>query len=101
VGRFKGAYTVQQALSLLRPTYQTGYDHTKAGVILSGLVNETAVQEDLFVSPSLGQDDWSAQLTYVINRRSLLRVRSDRQAGPAAYVMRREHSSPAYTTDWN
>jgi DNA polymerase V len=69
-----------------------------------GLVNETTIQEDLFASPSPGQNDWAARLMSVmdeINRKSRTKVRSARQAGPAAYAMRKEHLSPSYTTDWN
>ena len=95
---------VQQVLSLLRPMYRNGYDYAKAGVMLSDLVNAAAIQEDLFASPSLGQDDRAARLMSVldeINRKSRIKVRSARQAGPAAYAMRREHLSPAYTTAWS
>jgi DNA polymerase V len=91
---------VQQVLSLLRPMYRPGYDYAKAGVMLSDLVNETAIQEDLFASPSPGQDDRSARLMSVmdeINRKSRVKVCSARQAGPAAHAMRREHLSQAYT----
>ena len=94
---------VQQTLSLLRPMYRLGYDYAKAGVMLSDLVNGTAIQDDLFTSSSPGQDDRAARLMSVmdeINRKSGTKVRSARQAGPAAYAMRREHLSPAYTTDW-
>jgi DNA polymerase V len=94
---------VQQALSLLRPMYRKGYDYAKAGVMLSELVNEAAIQDDLFANPSPGQDDRASRLMSVmdeINRKSRIKVRSARQAGPAAYTMRREHLSPAYTTDW-
>ena len=90
--------------ALLRPMYRPGYDYAKAGVMLSDLVNEAAIQEDLFASPSPGQDDRAARLMSVmgeINRKSPVKVCSARQAGPAAYAMRREHLSPAYTTDWS
>jgi DNA polymerase V len=95
---------VQQVLSLLRPMYRPGYDYAKAGVMLSDLVNEAAIQEDLFASTSPDQGDRAARLMSVmdeINRKSRVKVCSARQAGPAAYAMRREHLSPAYTTDWS
>jgi len=94
---------VQQVLSLLRPMYRPGYDYAKAGVMLSDLVNGAAIQADFFASPSPDQDDRAARLMSVmdeINRRSRTKVCSARQAGPAAYAMRKEHLSPAYTTDW-
>ncbi|SOB75361.1 DNA polymerase V [Marinobacter sp. LV10R510-11A] len=95
---------VQQVLSLLRQMYRTGYDYAKAGVMLSDLVNETAIQEDLFASPEPRRIDRSARLMSVmdeINRKSRTKICSARQAGPAAYSMRREHLSPSYTTNWS
>jgi DNA polymerase V len=74
---------VQQVLSLLRPMYRPGYDYAKAGVMLSDLVKEAAIQEDLFASPSLGQDDRAARLMSVmdeINQKSRVKVCSARQA---------------------
>lgn len=94
---------VQQVLSVLRLMYRPGYDYAKAGVMLSDLVNEETIQEDLFVSSSPDQDARAARLMSVmdeINQKSRTKLRSARQAGPAAYAMRREHLSPAYTTDW-
>jgi len=96
--------SVQQVLSLLRRMYRTGYDYAKAGVMLSDLVNETAIQEDLFAGPAPRRIDQSARLMSMmdeINRKSRTKICSTRQAGPAAYAMRREHLSPAYTTDWS
>jgi len=84
--------------------YRPGYDYAKAGVMLSDLVNEAAIQEDLFASTSPDQGDRAARLMSVmdeINRKSRVKVCSARQAGPPAYAMRREHLSPAYTTDWS
>jgi len=84
--------------------YRPGYDYAKAGVMLSDLVNEAAIQEDLFASPSPDQDGRAARLLSVmdeINQKMQARVCSARQAGSAAYAMRREHLSPAYTTDWD
>ena len=84
--------------------YRPGYVYAKAGVMLSDLIKEAAIQEDLFASPSLGQDDRAARLMSVmdeINQKSRVKVCSARQAGLAAYAMRREHLSPAYTTDWS
>jgi DNA polymerase V len=72
--------------------------------MLSDLVDAAAIQDDFFASPSPGQDDRAArQMSMMdeINRKSRTKVRSARQAGRAAYTMRREHLSAAYTTDWN
>lgn len=94
---------VQQILTLLRPLYRPGYDYAKAGVMLGDMVDESAIQEDLFASAGSSTDDRSARLMSVmdeINRKSRSKVCSARQAGSAVYAMRREHLSPAYTTDW-
>ncbi|WP_228285760.1 MULTISPECIES: DUF4113 domain-containing protein [unclassified Marinobacter] len=36
-----------------------------------------------------------------INRKSRATLCMAREAGPGSYAMRREHLSPAYTTDWS
>jgi len=64
----------------------------------------TRLTEGVFANPSPGQNDRASRLMSVmdeINRKSRTKVRSARQAGPAAYAMRRGHFSPSYTTDWN
>lgn len=97
---------VQQALELLRSMYREGFDYAKAGVMLGDLVDETGVQEGLFEATS-GQAADSARserlmaVMDAINRKSRATVSTARAVGPAAYTMRREHLSPAYTTDWN
>ncbi|GGY63147.1 translesion error-prone DNA polymerase V subunit UmuC [Marinobacter zhanjiangensis] len=96
---------VRQALNLLRPMYRSGYDYAKAGVMLGELTDETGLQADLFEASTKDQfsDDRSTRLMSLmddINRKSRASIRTARQSGPAAYAMRREHLSPAYTTDW-
>lgn len=96
---------VGQALNLLRSMYQSGYEYAKAGVMLSELVGETGHQTDLFQGPVETDitDDRAVRLMAVmddINRKSSTSIYMAREAGPAAYAMRREHLSPAYTTNW-
>lgn len=94
---------VQQVLSLLRLMFKPGYDYAKAGVMLSDLVNDSAIQNDLFARVETADGGRSERLLSVmdeINRKSRAKVCSARQAGSAAYAMRREHLSPAYTTNW-
>lgn len=74
--------------------------------MLSELVDETGLQEDLFESPSTDNSDSgkSERLMAVIdeiNLRSRATLFMARAAGPATHAMRRGHLSPAYTTDWN
>ncbi|SOB74722.1 DNA polymerase V [Marinobacter sp. LV10R510-11A] len=97
---------VQQALRLLRPMYHEGYEYAKAGVMLSELVDETGLQDDLFESVATNTPDSarSERLMTVmdeINRKSQATVYMAREAGPAVYAMRRGHLSPAYTTAWS
>lgn len=97
---------VQQALRLLRPMYRDGFDYAKAGVMLGDLVQGAGIQEDLFASnpePALDNAKSERLMTVMdaINRKSGAMVYMAREAGPAAYAMRREHLSPAYTTRWD
>lgn len=97
---------VQKALTQLRSIYRSGYDYSKAGVMLGELVGGAGLQEDLFASagaPTVGSGK-SARLMAVIdeiNVRSRASIVMARATGPAAHTMRRQHLSPAYTTDWN
>ena len=96
---------IRQALNLLRPMYREGFDYAKAGLLLGELVDAGNIQEDLFDAES-GQpqdSERSERLMTVmdaINQKYRSTVFMAREAGPGSYVMRREHLSPAYTTDW-
>ena len=97
---------VQQALNLLRPMYRDGFDYAKAGVMLGDLVQEGGIQEDLFASspepaPDAARSERLMAVMDAINRKSRATVYMAREAGPAAYAMRRRHLSPAYTTRWD
>jgi len=95
---------VQQALRQLRSLYRAGYYYAKAGVMLSELVDETGLQVDLFeAGGSDTNSDRAERLMAVmdtVNRKSRATLYMAREAGPAAYAMRRGYLSPAYTTDW-
>jgi DNA polymerase V len=97
---------VQQALNLLRLMYREGFDYAKAGVRLGELVSESGIQEDLFsagLQPALDAARLELLMAVMdaINRKSGAPVYMAREAGPAAYAMRRGHLSPAYTTCWD
>lgn len=96
----------KEALGLLRSLYREGFDYAKAGVMLSDLVDESGLQDDLFEASerSNSADDRSERLMAVmdeINGKSRATICMAREAGPGTYAMRREHLSPAYTTDWS
>lgn len=97
---------VQRTLAQLRSIYRPGYDYAKAGVMLGELVDKTGLQEDLFESSSSkssdsGKPERLMAVIDEINLKSRTTLFMARAAGPAAHAMRREHLSPAYTTDWN
>lgn len=97
---------VQQALHLLRPMCRDGFDYAKAGVMLGDLVEEAGIQEDLFESnpestTAAARSERLMAVMDAINRKSRATVYVAREAGPAAYAMRRGHLSPAYTTRWD
>ena len=97
---------VKESIGLLRKLYQEGFDYAKAGVLLSGLVDKTGLQSDFFQSatdpsPHSKQSERLMAVIDQVNRTSKTKLVIARNAGAAAYSMRREHLSPAYTTDWN
>lgn len=94
---------VLQAVSAVRELYREGFDYAKAGVMLSDTVSDTQFQGDLFVSHTASEGDRSTKLMSVvddINRMSRAKIGMAREMGEGSYAMRREHLSPAYTTDW-
>ena len=96
---------LRHALNMLRSLYRNGYDYAKAGVMLSELVSAGGRQGDLFAGPAVSDvtNTRAAKLMAVmdeINQKSRSSICMAREAGPAAYAMRREHLSPEYTTNW-
>ena len=96
---------IDRALALLRSLYRQGYQYAKAGVLVSQLVTKSVRQADLFEAEPV-ETEGSARserlmaLMDQVNRESRGALTTARQAGKKAYVMRRSHLSPAYTTDW-
>jgi|TARA_R100000049_G_C1944068_1_gene88701 DNA polymerase V len=96
----------KEALTLLRTLYREGFDYAKAGVMLGDLVDDSGLQSDLFEASESAhsKEERSERLMAVmdsINRKSRATLCMAREAGPGSYAMRREHLSPAYTTDWS
>lgn len=96
---------VEKTLIQLRSIYRVGFNYAKAGVMLSELIDEAGLQEDLFESASTdssgsGKSERLMAVIDEINLKARATVFMARAAGPSAHAMRREHLSPAYTTDW-
>jgi len=93
---------IQLSMRLLDRIWCDGYDYAKAGVVLSDFYDIGTVQAGLFDKPSVHTN--SRQLMNVvdnINHSGLGRVFFARQGVQKKWAMKREHLSPAYTTQWN
>lgn len=97
------------ALSALDQIYKPGYKYAKAGVCLLDLdstANELA-QGELFDDTPSDEIDRSDSLMVVldaINQRfgkATLTLGTEINTGDAAWQMKQERMTPAYTTDWN
>jgi DNA polymerase V len=97
---------VQQTLVQLRSMYRAGYDYAKAGIVRSESMDKTGLQRDMFGRPSIHESNSERSLRLMavmdeINCKSRATICMAREAGPAAYAMRREHLSQAYTASWS
>lgn len=91
------------AQALVRLMYRKGYAYKKAGVGLLDLTHGDTHQADLFA----GVDPRSEKLMAVLDQanrrfgRGTMRFASAHRRTQAAWRMRQEHLSPAYTTKWS
>ncbi len=92
---------VKSARQALGHLFREGFEYSKAGVVLSGLVPATAVQGDLFAAPEDVRPAARMRLLDDINRRmgrGSLHLASDGIA--QAWRTKSCHKSSAYTTRW-
>ncbi len=112
--RSKGAYTslpaatsitqelIAYALPLVEQLYKEGTRYLKAGVILSGLVPDDAVQYNLFEPPASGQMRRLMGMIDNVNFSMRDDVIKFASAGTTKnWKMRQEMRSPRYSTRWN
>ena len=94
---------VKAALQGLKAIYRNGYRYKKSGVLLMGLQPKATVQASLFDDTAL--QTRSTNMMHVmdaINRKMGKDTLSTGASGVKSnWVMRREKTSPAYTTSWN
>ena len=87
----------------LRKIYRRGYQYQKAGVMLSGLVDEETRQADLFgVTSGRARSMKLMEVMDTINDkmgRETIHLASEGIS--KAWSMRRGNKSPNYTTDWD
>ncbi len=89
------------AQHLLKRIWRDGYRYSKASVMLSDFHSDTIYQPSLFDDVASRQH--SRQLMNVldeIQRKGLGKIFLARQGLNNSWAMKREHLSPAYTTQW-
>lgn len=95
---------VGAALRCLEAAFKEGYGYKKAGVIVSDIVPEDAVQGSLFDDRAelRGKEDTISDIIdrFSTSERSLLRLASQRP-GHYAEGIRREHCSRLFSTSWD
>lgn len=87
------------ALATLRDIYRQGFSYLKAGVIISGILPETAVQATLFDPTDRPKHKRLMEtLDHINDRYGKDKVRLASQGYESEWHMQRNHLSPCYTT---
>ncbi|MBY0498292.1 MAG: Y-family DNA polymerase [Nitrosomonas sp.] len=85
----------------LRKIYRPGYKYQKAGIMLSGLVDEEARQADLFgFSPISNKTHLMETIDSINDRMGKGTIRLASQGVQQRWLMRREKKSQNFTTEW-
>jgi DNA polymerase V len=93
---------IQYSLMGLRQIFKSGFRYKKAGVIVSGIVPETQIQQDIFDTVDR---DKSKSLMLTVDKlnqqygRDLVRVAA--QGFERKWKLRQEKLSPCYTSRWS
>ena len=93
---------IEHAMPLVENLYRKGSKYLKAGVILSGIVPDNAVQYNLFEPPSHNTQKELMKMIDNVNfsmRNDVLKFASS--GTKRDWKMRQELRSPRYTTRWN
>lgn len=93
---------VKASVDALQAIFRDGYLYKKAGVIVTGLVPESEIQQNLFAVPA---DDKKRKLMESIDSLSSRyghdTVKTAVQGTGRKWKLRQERLSPAYTTRWS
>ena len=92
---------IKPALQIAERIYEQGRSYKKAGVILSGLVPDNAIQANLFEPPSKNLGRYLMEMMDNINfsmRNDVVKFASS--GTKRNWKMRQEFHSPRYTTRW-
>ncbi|MEW6536437.1 MAG: Y-family DNA polymerase [Candidatus Auribacterota bacterium] len=95
---------IKYALQGLTKLYRNGYLYKKAGILLSGLVSNEAVQID-FLRKNDDFSDRSSELMKVIDEVNMKfgrdTIRFSESHKSLSWKMKQMHKSPRYTTSWD
>jgi DNA polymerase V len=92
---------ITAAHELLDAMYRTGYRYKKAGVLLSSLVPDARIQQNLFTGGGSERKNSLMRSVDVINARwGSGTVRSAAAPTDRPWKMKQERRSPCYTTRW-
>ncbi len=95
------AELVNYAHALLKAVFKFGYDYQKVGVMLSGLVPDTHLQQHLFVDEPDGRMSKLSGVMDALNKRyGRDRVRLASADYDSSWHHKRQWMSPRRTTDW-
>lgn len=93
---------IRKALMGLKRIYRKGYNYKKAGVIVTGIVPQSALQQDMFIQSDTAKESRLMTALDKVNKqmgRDKLRLAA--QGFDGRWKLRQERLSPGYTTNWN
>jgi DNA polymerase V len=96
---------LKYALALVEDMYEPGYAYKKVGIMLSGFVPDVQVQQHFFDRADRAKHQRLTRSIDAINKKmGRNTVRFAAQGYPnkqTAWLLRREHLTPCYTTRWD
>lgn len=93
---------LKAAYEVLEKLYRPGYRYAKAGVMLTDFYEHHAYQQDMFQADPVRKGSKALmEVIDNINHSRLGRVFLAAQGTSTPWSMKREHLSPAYTTQWS
>jgi DNA polymerase V len=94
------AMLTKYALSALESVFEPGYAYKKAGIMLSGIVSDSQVQQDLFGSLESKTEILSVMVDKINGRFGKGSIFLASEGREKLWQMKRAFLSPCYTTDW-
>lgn len=89
------------ATKALENIYREGYRYKKAGVIVIGIENENIIQQNLFFNENPKHHDLMNVIDKLNNNIGYKKIKLASQNIDSTWIMKQEHLSNRYTTNWN